>query len=247
LKVFIFRAVQEILFNTVKHSGVKNARIIVSYTDSDMCITVSDQGRGFDPGSIHLGTPQAGFGLLSLRERASYIGCGLTIDSAPGNGSRFTLMIPLALITEAPAYRAAAACRIGEGAPSVTPPDKRAARVLFVDDHKVMRQGLIRLIEGQPDIQVVGEAADGRQAIEQVRRLHPDVVVMDVSMPEMDGVEATRRIKSEFPDVRIIGLSMIEEEHVAEAMHDAGAEAFVSKTASSSILLKAIYGKPENG
>ena len=95
--------------------------------------------------------------------------------------------------------------------------------MLFVDDHAIMRQGLIRLMAGQPNIQVVGEAANGREAIERVRQLKPDVVVMDVSMPEMDGIEATRRIKAEFPDVRVIGLSMYEEEQFANSMRQAGA------------------------
>lgn len=115
-------------------------------------------------------------------------------------------------------------------------------RVLFADDHKVMRQGLIQLIAGQHDIQVVGEASNGLEAIEQARRLHPDVIVMDVSMPEMDGVEATRRIKLELPAVRVVGLSMFEDEQITKTMCDAGAEAFVTKTASSAELLKAIYG-----
>ncbi len=112
---------------------------------------------------------------------------------------------------------------------------------MFADDHQVMRQGLIKLIAGQPDIQVVGEAANGREAVDLVRRLKPDVVVMDVSMPEMDGIEATRRIKEESPNVRVIGLSMYEDEQISRRMRLAGAEAFVSKTASSAELLKTIY------
>jgi DNA-binding NarL/FixJ family response regulator len=115
-------------------------------------------------------------------------------------------------------------------------------RVLLVDDHQVMRQGLVRMIQDQPEIRVVGEAANGREAIELTRELQPDVLVMDVSMPEMDGVEATRRIKAQMPQVRVIGLSMYEEQSVVQAMRQAGAEAFVSKTDSSGSLLKAIYG-----
>jgi DNA-binding NarL/FixJ family response regulator len=97
------------------------------------------------------------------------------------------------------------------------------------------------LVNGQPLIQVVGEAANGREAIEQVRRLRPDVVLMDVSMPEMDGIEATRRIKAEWPGVRVIGLSMHDDEHISQAMRAAGAEGFLSKTASPAELLKVIY------
>lgn len=241
-KVFLFRAVQELLFNITKHAGVKKARIKLYNTDDDLHIEVSDQGQGFDPETLNGSTDQSGFGLLSLRERASYIGGGLTIESGPGQGSRFTLSVPRGLgQPEAPRPRVPAP----EGPPR-TPAAASSAdkgmRVLFVDDHKVMRQGLIQLINGQPDIQVVGEAANGREALEKTRRLQPAVVVMDVAMPVMDGVEATRRIKAEFPDVRVIGLSMFEDEHIARTMHDAGAEAFVSKTASSAELLKAIYG-----
>jgi len=114
-------------------------------------------------------------------------------------------------------------------------------RVLFADDHKVIRQGLVAMLQGQPDIEVVGQAADGLEAVEMSRSLRPDVVVMDVSMPKMDGVEATRRIKVEQPGVRVIGLSMLEEGEIAERMRQAGAEAFVNKAESAATLLRAIY------
>jgi len=93
-------------------------------------------------------------------------------------------------------------------------------------------------------IQVVGEASNGLEAIELVRQVRPDVVVMDISMPQMDGIEATRRIKAEWPDVRVIGLPMFEEEQIAQTMFQAGAEAFMSKTTSSAKLLEAVHRVP---
>jgi DNA-binding NarL/FixJ family response regulator len=115
-------------------------------------------------------------------------------------------------------------------------------RVLFVDDHKVMRQGLINLIGTEPNFRVAGEASNGREAIDRVRQLKPDVVVMDVFMPEVDGIEATRHIKANWPQVRVIDLSMVEDEQISREMIEAGAEAFISKNVSSADLLKAIYG-----
>jgi DNA-binding NarL/FixJ family response regulator len=113
--------------------------------------------------------------------------------------------------------------------------------VLFADDHRVLRQGLMKLLAGRTDVQVVGEAASGREALERARQLKPEVVVMDVSMPGMDGIEATRLIKAELPDVQVLGLSVFEEEEVAQRMRQAGAEGLVSKSASSGELLKAIH------
>jgi PAS domain S-box-containing protein len=244
LKVFLYRALQELLFNVAKHSGVKSARIVLSASDGRLEMTVSDRGKGFDTGILDAANAAlTGFGLLSLRERASYIGGNLAIESAPGHGSRFTLTVPLGLTRACePQHRASAA---GPQSSILTAPadsaDAGGIRVLLADDHQVMRQGLIELISGQPDIQVVGEAANGREAIALARQLHPDVIVMDISMPEVDGIAATRCIKAELPEIRVIGLSMFEDEELTHTMRDAGAEAFVSKTASSADLLKAIY------
>lgn len=77
-------------------------------------------------------------------------------------------------------------------------------RLLVVDDQELVRQGLSGLLTTQPDLQVVGEAATGKQAIEQVKALQPDMVLMDIRMPEMDGVVATREICQRFPDTKIL-------------------------------------------
>ncbi|MBI4776204.1 MAG: response regulator [Deltaproteobacteria bacterium] len=241
LKMFLFRAVQELLFNVVKHAGVKSARVVFSTFDGRLMITVSDRGRGFDPERLDSVAATAGLGLLSLRERARYMGGDLVMESAPGRGSRFCLTIPPDM-AKTGVRRPAAVQQPGIAADAASTPVTAVIRVLFADDHRVIRQGLIRLMNGQPDIQVVGEAANGREAIDRARQLKPDVILMDVSMPEIDGIEATRRIKAELPEVRVIGLSMHQDEQIAQAMIEAGAEAFVNKTASSAELLKAIYG-----
>jgi CheY-like chemotaxis protein len=243
LKVFLFRAVQELLFNIVKHAKVKSARVVLSFSDSCISISVSDKGRGFNPLILDNHTLIEGLGLLSLRERARYIGGNLVIESIPGKGSCFTLTVPFRITTgekSPPLIRSDDGQYLTSG-DDLESTDPRDIRVLFVDDHQVMRQGLISLISGQPGIQVAGEAANGLEAIRMVRQLKPDVVLMDVSMPEMDGIEATRRIKADIPDVRVIGLSMFDDEQMASIMLEAGAEIFVSKTASSAELLKAIY------
>ena len=114
------------------------------------------------------------------------------------------------------------------------------SRVLLVDDHDVIRQGFLLVLGTQPDIEVVGEASNGREAIEQARRLRPDLVLMDVTMPVMDGLEATRRIKAEMPGVCVLMFTSHEEpEYLLEAI-EAGAAGYVLKGAPVSRLIGGI-------
>ena len=116
------------------------------------------------------------------------------------------------------------------------------ARVLLVDDHDMIRRGLRRVLGTQPDLEVVGEAADGREALEQARRLRPDVVLMDVRMPVMDGLEATRRLKAEMPGVCVLMVTAYEESgYLLEAIQ-AGAAGYVPKGEPTPRLVGAIRG-----
>jgi PAS domain S-box-containing protein len=239
LKIFIFRAVQELLFNIVKHGKVNSAQVDLVNSNGNLMLAVIDRGSGFDPGTL-CSSDVKGLGLISLRERANAMGGSLAIESSPGKGSRFVLNLP-AGPGQNRAYR-----QMVDPCPAVRENDLFAsgstkARVLFADDHGVMRQGLIKLIAGQTDIEVVGEAASGREAVELARQLRPDIILMDVSMPDMDGIQATRQIKSELPEVRVVALSMHEDEHIHRTMRNAGADAFVSKSATPTELLEAIF------
>lgn len=113
-------------------------------------------------------------------------------------------------------------------------------RVLVVDDHKIVREGLASILSEQPDIEVVGQAGNGREAVESAARLDPHVIIMDVSMPLMNGDEATRQIKSMNPEIRVVALSMFEDNEMIQKMFRAGAESYVLKTAPSETLLSAI-------
>ena len=113
-------------------------------------------------------------------------------------------------------------------------------RVLVVDDHTIVRDGICALLRLAGDIEVVGEAANGREALELVRKFIPDVMLIDIAMPNMNGLEATRHIRKEFPRVKVLVLTQYDDkEHVFGAI-EAGASGFISKTAASSELVSGI-------
>jgi DNA-binding NarL/FixJ family response regulator len=113
-------------------------------------------------------------------------------------------------------------------------------RVLLVEDHETVREGLRLLLDSQPDIEVVAEAANGRLAVEYSERLNPQVVIMDLSMPEMNGLEATQAIKQTNPDTAIVVLTRHDDAAFVEELKKAGASAYVLKQSASRQLLDAV-------
>ena len=106
-------------------------------------------------------------------------------------------------------------------------------RVLVVDDHTIVRDGICALLALAGDIEVVGEAANGSEALKIVKELEPDVVLMDITMPIMDGLEATRRIHKEFPRIRVLALTQYDDKEYVFPVIEAGASGFISKVAAS--------------
>jgi DNA-binding NarL/FixJ family response regulator len=102
-------------------------------------------------------------------------------------------------------------------------------RLLLADDHALMRQILRAILETYPNLSIVGEAADGMEAVSMAAALKPDGIIMDVNMPKMDGIQATKQIKAAQPAISVIGLSVIDDKYVTEAMKGAGAEAVLLK------------------
>jgi DNA-binding NarL/FixJ family response regulator len=114
------------------------------------------------------------------------------------------------------------------------------ARVLLAEDHTIVRKGLRSLLESEPSIEVVGEAADGRQAVDKTRELSPDLVLMDISMPGLNGLEATRQIRQHFPATRVLILTMHADEEYILQILQAGASGYVVKQAAPEELVAAV-------
>ena len=198
VRILLFESVRELLLNIVKHARTDSACMTLERCDGEhLRIIVADAGAGFDP-SLHRSHDRSssGFGLFSIRERLGLIGGRFEIDSAPGQGTSMTLVVPLRLPpAQVAAGMVAALSPPGEPVPAALPeapaytPAARAAstriRVLVADDHAVVRDGLAQLLQMHADVEVVGLAGDGQQAIELAIRLRPDVILMDVSMPRV--------------------------------------------------------------
>lgn len=120
-------------------------------------------------------------------------------------------------------------------------------RILIADDHGIVREGLKSLIEQQPDMEVIGEAKDGNTAVQLTKELSPDVVIMDVSMPNLNGVEATKYILQHKPDVKVIILSMHTDSHIVKESLKAGASGYVLKSYLFDELLNALKAVQANG
>jgi DNA-binding NarL/FixJ family response regulator len=163
----------------------------------------------------------------------------MEVESAPDRGTQVTLIVPVA--GQPAAAMAEAGAVVLAGTAIAMRHRARRCRVLIVDDHQIMREGLAGLLQIEPDIEVVGQAADGEQAIAQALALRPDVVIMDINLGAgMDGIEATRRLLAAAPGSTVVGLSMHVDQDIVDAMLAAGAAAYVTKGGPPEDLVGAI-------
>jgi DNA-binding NarL/FixJ family response regulator len=115
-----------------------------------------------------------------------------------------------------------------------------SCRILIADDHEIVRRGLRSIVTGHPELEVAGEALTGREAVELARQLKPDIVIMDIGMPELNGLEATRQILKEFPSIEVLILTMHESEQLIREVLDTGARGYVLKSDAGRDLLAAL-------
>ncbi len=207
-----------------------------------LVITVRDEGRGVDLAAVAAADSPSDnwmsskFGLFSIRERMRALSGSFEIESSPGKGTTATLTLPLrnarAARTEDSQLKTEPTLRESKrvfGTPTSGLHRDVKIRILLVDDHVMVRQALRTVLESHSDIEVVGEACDGREAVDLAERLTPEVIIMDVNMPNMNGIEATVGIKSRHPGMKIVGLSVNADGETKGAMLHAGAETLLTQ------------------
>lgn len=259
---FLFQAARALLRNVIKHAQTRQANLSLEpISDDRLRLIVEDAGRGDEKVFRHLSQPAGGdLGLFHIRQRLELIGGDLSVVSEPGRGLKVTLTAPRAAHQPESLLRSATdAAAEATNHPSDTAEisdlsnldasETRTApiRLLIVDDHQMFRESLASMLVDEPGLRLVGEAADGRTALDLARALHPDVILMDVKMPIMDGIEATRLICNELKDTKVVGLSMHVQEEMIEAMREAGASAYLTKEQPIQELVEVIRQEGERG
>jgi DNA-binding NarL/FixJ family response regulator/signal transduction histidine kinase len=242
--ITLYRVVQEALTNVAKHAGY-GARVTVRLVWASDGAEVSIVDCGGD--GVDAGLPSSGFGLTSMAERAALNGGWLHAGRSDG-GFAVILRLPASPTAPGGAVMRAAADS-GAGTPGPAGPDDEirmvsgsaaSVRVLVADDLKAVRDGLCMLLGMLPGIEVIGTAIDGNDAIYQAMTAVPDIVLMDLHMPNCDGIEATRRIVHEQPGVRVVVLTAYSDDDSVFAALRAGARGFLTKNAGASEILRAV-------
>jgi signal transduction histidine kinase/ActR/RegA family two-component response regulator len=245
----VYQSIRELLFNVLKHAKVGHANVSIQCNDpQNVQITIEDHGIGFD---VLMMTEQysQGFGLFNIRERIEALGGQFSLRSTAGSGTIATLLVPVTAEATDRSTDCVEPVPTPIPTPSLNQSISNLIRVLLVDDHTMVRQGLRSILDSYLDVVVLGEACDGQEAVNAVGALRPNLVIMDINMPIMDGITATRLIKTRYPQIAVVGLSVNSDVQNEAAMIEAGAALLLTKEAAVEQLysaMKQAIKKPES-
>lgn len=241
VEIAIFRVVQEALTNVFRHSGSHRAWVSILVNGTRLQAVVKDEGKAVDTKTVDANSKKTGVGIQSMRDRLRSFG-GTLEYRVLRPGTKVTATIPLH--KEARTFAIQPSTREvnfeSTGTESRALERNGTKRILIVDDHEVARQGLRVLLKDQTDLEICGEAKDGVEAIEKTRELKPDLVIMDLSMPNMGGFSAVKHIRAAgiSPKFLIYTTHLYPElERVAQA---AGCDGFVVKSNASQDLIRGL-------
>ena len=240
----VYKIAAEALRNAFRHAHAGRVEVEIRYDGDQFRLRVRDDGKGIDPAVLANQGLEGHYGLRGMTERAALIGGTLAVWSEAGAGTEVELRLPARIVYATSPRRTwrsrFLASKTRRRRRHLMSSASTPIRILTVDDHPVVRQGIAGLVGIQPDMKVVAEAANGRDAIQQFRAHRPDVTLMDVQMPEMNGLDALIAIRTEFPDAKMIVLTTYEGDvHILRALK-AGAQGYLLKNTLHSELLQTI-------
>lgn len=209
-KMTLYRSLQESLTNAVRHGHSTEIIVSLHFEPQQIRLDVQDNGCGVEEW-------EDGFGLTAMKERVSQSQGRVIVYSKKGEGTLISCVLPKQVQLS-----------------------NKQIRLCIVDDHSFIRESLHTILSGLEDLQVVGMAEDGEQALELCGRLKPDVVLMDLEMPNLDGIHATKMIKKKWPDIRVLILSTFQNTERAKEIIRNGADGYVLKSIDSRELAESI-------
>ncbi|MGK0531655.1 response regulator [Bacillus sp. 'calajunan'] len=209
-KMMLYRSLQESLTNAVRHGNATEIIVSLHFEPQQTRLDVQDNGCGVEEW-------KDGFGVTGMKERVRQLQGRVTVYSKKGEGTLISCVLP----------------RLSQSS-------DEQIRLCIIDDHSFVRESLHTILNGQEDLQVVGMAEDGEQAVELCESLNPDLVLMDLEMPNLDGILATKMIKEKYPDIRVLILSTFQDTERAKEIIRSGADGYLLKSIESRELAESI-------
>jgi CheY-like chemotaxis protein len=245
-EVAIFRVLQESLTNVHRYANTAKARLRISATADDIRVEVEDYGKGMQPAkskSSQESVARLGVGIQGMTERIRQLGGCLKINSRPKRGTLVTVTIPryTSQLAVPPASRSSSTPPVAVSTDtSVAAHRHQRQQVLIADDHDMLRRGVRNTLQGEPDLEICGEAVNGQDAVDKARELHPDLVILDINMPVLNGLVAARQILHYCPTTKIVIFSVQDSHQTRQEVRSAGAHGFVSKGEGSHDLVRTV-------
>jgi two-component system, NarL family, sensor kinase len=227
-EIALFRVVQEGLTNVLRHSKSNKAEICVSITDGHVELSVRDEGKGIEPRKLQIvesSRAEFGVGIPGMRERLSQFSGTLELSSN-SSGTQLTARVP---VSDAQ----------GSG-PTEKPAPVARKRILIADDHEVTRQGIKVLLSVEPSWEICGEAHDGLDAVAKTKALYPDLVILDLSMPNMGGLSAAQQIRSARVPTKLLVFTTHDYSGLQHILESAGCDGYVQKARAGSDLVTGV-------
>ncbi|MGB2671988.1 MAG: response regulator [Candidatus Acidiferrum sp.] len=246
-EVAIFRVLQESLTNVHRYAESPKAVVRMDVTADEIRLEIQDFGKGVQSSranSPNGSVARLGVGIQGMTERMRQLGGKLEITSSPNKGTLVAATIPVSSLAAIPAQSAtvlvASSSNPASSELAVTLENTLRKRILIADDHEMLRRGVRNTLQTELDLEICGEAVDGQDAVEKVKALRPDLVILDINMPALNGLVALRQILRFRPQTKVLVFSVHDSDQTVKEVHAAGAHGFISKGKDSQDLLRVV-------